>query len=147
ACWALGAGGEYSSGRAVRAGLAWDSCGVWYLPERLAAHWLVEMRARMPRCGWRARRSTGFSHCTGTTPASERARWPRPSARPSCSGWSPVTWCPGSESICGPRPGSVATLIRVTRMRGGFGDGWGFVSPEVSAGAGPGEGAVVVLVD
>src|SRR5919202_3870994 len=29
-------------------GLAWDSGGVWYLPERLAAHWLVEIGGGRP---------------------------------------------------------------------------------------------------
>jgi hypothetical protein len=29
-------------------GLAWDSSGVWYLPERLAAHWLMEIGGGRP---------------------------------------------------------------------------------------------------
>jgi hypothetical protein len=29
-------------------GLAWDSSGVWYLPERLTAHWLVEIGGGRP---------------------------------------------------------------------------------------------------
>ncbi|HEX6404549.1 MAG TPA: helicase-associated domain-containing protein [Pseudonocardiaceae bacterium] len=35
-------------GELCRCGLAWDSAGVWYLPERLAAHWLGEIGGGRP---------------------------------------------------------------------------------------------------
>ena len=35
-------------GELCRRGLAWDSAGVWYLPQRLAAHWLVEIGGGRP---------------------------------------------------------------------------------------------------